>query len=375
MRGLLRINQPLIGKEEIEAVAEVLKDGVLTHKSGSGPRVLQFEKEFASYVGCKHAVAVNSGTAALHASLLALDVGNGDEVLVPSFTFSGTAEAVLLAGAKPVFIDIDPRTYCMRAESVEGKISNRSTAIVPVHLYGLPADMNPIAKLARQHGLTVVEDAAQALGAEYLNKKIGAISDATCFSFYGVKNITTGEGGMITTNDSELAEKLRSVRVHGEERPYWVTRLGHNYRMSEIAAAIGIAQLGKLSSFLERRRRNARYLSGKLKDLSRLETPTEPEGRKHAWHLYTVRLKGANAGKRNRVVERLRAKNIGASVYYETPVHLLPFYRRLSSSYRSDLLETERAARQVFSLPIHPVVKEDDLDEVTANLEKILSRL
>ncbi|MEM4250806.1 MAG: DegT/DnrJ/EryC1/StrS family aminotransferase [Candidatus Bathyarchaeia archaeon] len=374
MRKPLKINQPMIGREEMVAVAEVLKDGVLTHKSGSGPKVIQFEKEFASYVGCKHAVAVNSGTAALHASLLALDIGVRDEVLVPSFTFAATVEAIVLAGAKPVFVDIDPHTYCIRTENIERKITNRTAAIVPVHLYGLPAEMSFISRLAREHGLTVIEDAAQALGAEYLGRRIGSISDATCFSFYGVKNITTGEGGMITTNDGELAEKLRSVRVHGEERPYWVTRLGHNYRMTEVAAAIGIAQLKKLPGFLERRRRNARYASGKLSGLRKLETPVEPEGRKHAWHLYTVRLKGANAGRRNSVVKRLRAKNIEASVYYETPVHLLPFYRHLGSSYRRDLLETERAARQVFSLPVHPSVTEDDLDEVAVTLEKILAK-
>jgi perosamine synthetase len=179
---------------------------------------------------------------------------------------------------------------------------------------------------------------------------------------------------MITTNDLEVAEKLRSVRAHGEERPYWVSRLGHNYRMPEIAASIGSVQLKKLPDFLEKRRRNSRYLSERLKDLKKVELPVEPEGRKHAWHLYTLRLKGANAGKRNRVVDKLRAKNIGATVYYETPVHLLPLYRKLKSSHRGDLLETERAARQVFSLPIHPAVKREDLDEVALDLEKILLR-
>jgi len=374
MRSFLRINQPCIGKEEIDAVAEVLRDGVLTDKSGAGPRVLQFEKEFARYTGAKHAIAVNSGTAALHASLLASDIGQGDEVIIPSFTFASTAEAVLLAGAKLVFVDIDPRTFCLKTDSAESKISNRTSAIIPVDLYGLPADLKPIMKLSRENGLTMIEDAAQSIGAEYFDRKVGNISEVTCFSFYGVKNITTGEGGMVTTNDNELAEKLRCVRSHGEERPYWISRLGHNYRMSEIAAAIGSVQLRKLQSFLELRRKNARYLSEKLETLKSLEVPTEPEGRRHAWHLYTVRLKGANAGKRNRVVEKLRAKNIGATIYYETPVHLLPYYRRLGSPYKAELVETERAARQVFSLPIHPMVKEEHLDEIAMNLDKILSK-
>jgi len=374
MRNLLRINQPFLGKEEIEAVAEVLRDGVLTDKSGSGPRVLQFERDFARYVGARYAVAVNSGTAALHSALMASEIGRGDEVLLPSFTFSATAGSVMMTGAKPVFVDIDPKTYCLRVDSVEGKVSSRTTVIMPVHLYGLPADMGRIRELARKHNLVIIEDAAQALGAEYQDKKIGAIGDATCFSFYGVKNITTGEGGMVTTNDHELAEKLRSIRVHGEDRPYWVTRLGHNYRMSEIAASIGIVQLKKLPSFLEKRRKNSSYLSKRLSDSKKLDLPAEPEGRKHSWHLYTVRMKGANAGKRNKVVEKLRAKNIGASVYYETPVHLLPLYRKMGNLYKGDLLETERAARQVFSLPIHPMVGQDDLDELSSVLEKILIR-
>jgi dTDP-4-amino-4,6-dideoxygalactose transaminase len=374
MRNLLRINQPFLGKEEIEAVAEVLRDGVLTDKSGSGPRVLQFEKEFAHYVGARYAVAVNSGTAALHAALMASEIGRGDEVLLPSFTFSATAGTVMMTGAKPVFVDIDPKTYCLRMDSVEGKVSSRTTVIMPVHLYGLPADMGHIRELARKHNLVIIEDAAQALGAEYQDKKIGAIGDATCFSFYGAKNITTGEGGMVTTNDNELAEKLRSIRVHGEDRPNWVSRLGHNYRMPEIEASIGIVQLKKLPSFLEKRRKNSSYLSKRLSDSKKLDLPTEPEDRKHSWHLYTVRMKGANAGKRNRVVEKLRAKNIGASVYYETPVHLLPLYRKMGNLYKGDLLETERAARQVFSLPIHPMVGQDDLDDLSSVLEKILAR-
>lgn len=373
MRSLLRINQPCIGKEEIEAVTEVLKDGLLTDKSGAGPQVLQFERAFSKYTGAKYAIAVNSGTAALHASLMASNIGQGDEVLVPSFTFPATAGAVLLVGAKPIFIDIDPKTYCMRVDLIESKISNRTSAIIPVHLYGLPADMSPIIKVARQSGLTVIEDAAQALGAEYQNKKIGNIGDASCFSFYGVKNITTGEGGMVTTNEAEFAEKIRRIRVHGEERPYWVSTLRHNYRMPEIAASIGTIQLKKLPTFLEKRRKNAEHLTKKLQDTKKLDLTLEPEGSKHAWHLYTVRMRGANAGKRNRVVSKLRSKNIGADVYYETPVHLLPLYRKYSSQ-KVDLQETEKASRQVFSLPIHPMVKEEHIEEIAKNLERILTK-
>ncbi|MCW4043657.1 MAG: DegT/DnrJ/EryC1/StrS family aminotransferase, partial [Candidatus Bathyarchaeota archaeon] len=247
------------------------------------------------------------------------------------------------------------------------------SAIIPVHLYGLPADMSPIIKVARQSGLTVIEDAAQAVGAEYQNKKIGNIGDASCFSFYGVKNITTGEGGMVTTNEAEFAEKIRRIRVHGEERPYWVSTLGHNYRMPEIAASIGTVQLKKLPTFLEKRRKNAEHLTKKLQDIKKLDLTLEPEGSKHAWHLYTVRMRGANAGKRNRVVSKLRSKNIGADVYYETPVHLLPLYRKYSSQ-KVDLQETEKASRQVFSLPIHPMVKQEHIEEIAKNLERILTK-
>ncbi|MGQ9542626.1 MAG: DegT/DnrJ/EryC1/StrS family aminotransferase [Candidatus Bathyarchaeia archaeon] len=368
MRTILKINQPNLGREEIEAAAEVLREGILTDKSGSGPRVLQFEKEFAKFVGARYAIAVNSGTAALHASLLASEVTYRSEVILPSFTFQATAEAVLLVGAKPVFADIDPKTYCLEAGNIEEKITSKTTAIIPVHLYGLPADMEPIMEVARRNDLTVIEDGAQAHGAEYRNRKIGSIGDMTCFSFYGTKNMTTGEGGIVTTNDSEIAERLRAIRSHGEERPYWSSRLGHNYRMPELSAAIGTVQLRKLPTFLEKRRRNANYLTERLMGFKALELPSEPEDRRHAWNLYTVRLKGANAGKRNRLVQKLRARNIEATVYYETPVHLMPLYRK----FRSRLPETEKAARQVLSLPVHPSISREDLDRITTDLKKIL---
>ncbi|MBS7625575.1 DegT/DnrJ/EryC1/StrS family aminotransferase [Candidatus Bathyarchaeota archaeon] len=368
MKVVLRINQPNLGEEEVEAATDVLREGILTHKSGAGPRVLQFEREFASYVGARFAVAVNSGTAALHASLLASDVGPGDEVLLPSFTFSATAEAILLAGARPVFVDIDPKTYCMDVENIEEKITGRTKAIIPVHLYGLPADMDLINEVAKRNDLVVIEDGAQAHGAEYQKRKIGSISDMTCFSFYGTKNMTTGEGGMITTNDGEIAERLRAIRSHGEERPYTSSRLGHNYRMPELSAAIGSVQLKKLPTFLERRRKNALYLTKSLENIKGLELPSEPENRKHAWNLYTIRLRGSNAGKRNRIVQKLRSRNIEVTVYYETPIHFMPLYRR----FRSHLPETERAARQVLSLPVHPSITLKDLDRIATELKRII---
>jgi dTDP-4-amino-4,6-dideoxygalactose transaminase len=370
MRDMIPINQPSIGKEEIEAVVEVLKSGILSEKSGRGPRVLQFEKDFSKYVGAKHAVAVSSGTAALHSALLAVGVQPGDEVVVPSFTFSATAEAVVLAGGRPSFADIDADTYAITPESIEAALTSKTKAILPVHMYGLCADMDPVMELARNRGLIVIEDAAQAHGAEYKGRRVGSIGDATCFSFYAGKNMTTGEGGMVTTNDDDLAEQMRMIRTHGEERPYWVSRQGHNYHMPEIAGALGIVQLKKLPGFLEERRKNAEYLTEKLSVLGKLVMPKEPAGRKHAWYLFSPRLRGANAGKRNKLVEKLRSRNIGAAVYYESPVHMLPYYRDLQSTRRSALPETERACRQVFSLPVHPQLRQTELQFITDSVKR-----
>lgn len=372
LRDLIRINHPMIGKEEVDAATEVLKSGILTEKSGMGPRVLEFEKEFAHYVGAKHAVAMTSGTAALHSALLVAGVKQGDEVVLPSFTFHATAEVVLLAGAQPVFADIDPDTYTVTADTVESVMTRNTKAIMPVHLYGLPADLDPLKKLAKERSVTLIEDAAQAHGAEYKGAKIGSIGDMTCFSFYAGKNMTTGEGGMVTTNDDDYSERLRMVRTHGEQRPYWPVTIGHNYRMSELLAAIGLAQLRKLPSFLEQRRKNAQIFNEKIGVLGKVIRPKEPDGRKHAWYLYTLRLRGANAGKRNKVIEKLRSKNIEASVYYESPLHLLPLYRDLSTT-RRPLPETEKACRQVFSIPVHPKLSGPELEYIFDTLKRVLT--
>lgn len=373
LRDLIRINQPLTGKEEIEAVTAVLKSGILTDKSGSGPKVLEFEREFARFTGVKHAVAVNTGTAALHCALLAANIRHGDEVLIPSFTFAGTGTPVLLCGARPAFADVQGDTYCMSLENVENSISRDTKAIVPVHLYGLPCDMDPIMELARRKGVTVIEDAAQAHAATYRQRKAGSLGDMACFSFYSAKNMTTGEGGMVTTNDDDLAQALKMIRTHGEERPYWVSRVGNNYHMTELAAALGGVQLRKLAGFVERRRENARVLTEQIGVSGKLITPIEPEGMRHAWYLYTVRVRGANAGKRNKIVEKLRNKNIEASIYYETPVHLLPLYREVSGGKRGMLPETERAARQVFSLPVHPAMTPEDVSYVADVVKKAIA--
>lgn len=367
---MIPINVPQIGEEEIEAVAKVLKSGVLTHALGAGPMVKRFEEEFAKLVDAKYAIAFNSGTAALHAAVLAAGVGRGDEVILPSFTFVATAEAVVLAGAKPIFVDIDPVTYNISPEKVEAAVTKKTRAIIAVDLYGLPADLKSIRKIADRHGLLVIEDAAQAHGAVYNGKPAGVHADMACWSFYASKNMTTGEGGMVTTNHKEFDEKLRLFRCHGEMEKYRSILLGHNYRMPEIQAAIGLAQLEKLPRFLLRRRENAERLTGNLKDLENtLQLPIEPENCKSSWYLYTVRLKEADAIGRNALVERLRREGIGAEVYYACPIHLMPYYRRFG---RFRLPETEKASKQVFSLPVHPGVTPEQIDLISQKIHEII---
>jgi dTDP-4-amino-4,6-dideoxygalactose transaminase len=356
---MIQINAPQIDEQEIEAVVKVLKSGMLTHGLGAGPMVTQFEKSFAKFVKAKHAIAMNTGTGALHSALAAVGVKTGDEVILPSFTFVATAEVVVFVGAKPVFVDIDPDTYTASPEAIERAITKKTKVIMPVDLYGLPADMQPIREIADKHGLKIIEDAAQAHGAIYKGKPPGAFADAACWSFYGSKNMTTGEGGMITTNSDEIAEAPRYIRSHGEKQKYQSLMLGHNYHMPEIEAAIGCVQLKKLPEFVARRRENARRLSQKLEKAKKLQLPTEPKGFKSSWYLYTVRLKNAKNEKRDRIVEKLKQKGIGAFVCYVNPIHLMPYYRKFGK-YR--LPETEKASKQVFSLPVHPGVTAEQID-------------
>ena len=356
------INKPFLDEEEIRAAVRVLRSGILTSKSGSGPNVLSFEEAFSRYVGSKYAVALNSGTAALHSSLVAADISKDDEVIVPSFTFVATAEMVALTGARPVFVDIDPKTYCVDPAEVEAAISSKTKAIIPVHLYGLTADMDPILEVARDYGLTVIEDAAQAHGAEYKGEKAGSLGDMACFSFYGSKNMVTGEGGMVSTKIKEYADKIRLIRSHGEVSEYQSTMIGHNYRMPELEAAIGLVQLRKLPKILEIRNRNAEAISEGLSDIEELQLPFVPEGFRHAWYVFTVRLKNANAAERSKVIERIREDQVGTEVYYSKPIHLLPHYRKCFGSFK--LPETEAAAGQVFSLPTHPSLSEKDLTRI-----------
>jgi perosamine synthetase len=354
---MIFINLPKIGEEEVQAVVKVLRSGMLTSGLGAGPTVTEFEKGFAKMAGAKHAVAVNTGTAALHAAIMAMGVKQSDEVILPSFTFVATAEAVALAGAKPVFADIDPKTYNLSPTSVEKALTKKTKAILPVDLYGYSAEMKPLREIADKHSLALVEDAAQAHGLTYEGKPAGAFADAACWSMYASKNIMTGEGGVVTTNNDQIDETLRMIRTHGEKAKYASLILGTNYRMSEMQAAIGNVQLTRLDGFVAKRRQNAQALTKLLEKNNKLILPYESKDRLHSWYLYTAKLKDGTEEERNHIVEELKKKGIGAEIYYINPVHQMPFYRENFGSAK--LPQTEKASKQVFSLPIHPGVTEE----------------
>ncbi len=356
---MIPINLPKIGEEEIDAVVKVMRTCVLTSGLGAGPKVTEFEKAFANFAGAKHAIAVNTGTAALHAAVIASGVKPGDEVILPSFTFVATAEAVVLAGARPVFADIDPENYNLSPDEADKVVTRKTKAIMPVDLYGFPANMKPIREIANKHGLAIVEDAAQAHGTYYKNKSPGAFANAACWSLYASKNMTSGEGGVVTTNDEKVAEFVKMVRTHGEKAKYASEMLGSNYRMSELQAAIAFVQLGKLSEFVGKRRSNAERLTKILSESQRLCLPYEPDCGKHSWYLYTARVYRGEPGERDKLIEALHKQGIGAEAYYVNPVHMMPFYRSFG---KVRLTETEKAAKQVFSLPIHPGVTEEQID-------------
>lgn len=356
---MIPMARPQIGEEELAAVTEVLYSGVLAQ----GPRVQAFEEAFAQFLGVKYAIATSSGTTALHIALLAHGVGPGDEVIVPPFSFIATANSVLYVGARPVFVDIDPQTFNINPEQIEAAITPRTKAIMPVHLYGLPSDMEPIVAIAEKYGLVLIEDACQSHGAEYKGRKVGSFGTGV-FSFYPTKNITSGEGGMITTNDPVIAEKCRMIRNHGMRRRYYHEELGFNFRMTDVHAAIGLAQLSKLETFNAARRANARYLSEHLRGVV---TPMVPPDRTHVFHQYTVRVPN---GKRDPLRAYLAERGIGSEIYYPVPIHRQEVYVRLG--YHLSLPEAERAAAEVLSLPVHPGLTRADLEMIVAAVNEFM---
>jgi len=353
------INIPDIGKEEIREVTTVLSEKSLTSSSfEGGKRVQQFEKLLSKFVKSKFAVAVNSGTAALQASLYAIDVKPGDEILVPSFTFVATANSVKSIGAKPVFVDILNDNFTMDPNDLRKKITRRTKAIIPVHLYGHMAYMDEILEIAKKKNIKIIEDASQSLGSKFKGKHSGTFSHLGCFSLYGGKVITSGEGGAIVTDDKKLLEKLRQIRNHGMTKNNLITTLGLNLRLSEINAAIAKIQMKKLPHLINERKKNAQNLTDLLKDYD-IILPKQRKNETRNWYLYTVALKN-----RDKAMKKLNASGIGAMIYYSTPIHKTSYYKTKLS-----LPNTEWAASHVLSLPVHPKVRKPDL----ARMKKVLS--
>jgi dTDP-4-amino-4,6-dideoxygalactose transaminase len=311
-------------------------------------------------------IALNSGTAALHASLTACDVGKGDEVILPSFTFVSTANVVVACGGRPVFADIR-KDYNIDPDDVKRKITRRTKAIIPVHLYGYPADMDELREIARRRSVRVIEDAAESLGAEYRGKQTGSLSNAGCFSLYATKVVTSGEGGAVSTNEDEIAQRIRIIRNHGMVEGYDTRVLGYNFRMTEISAAVASAQMDKLSRFIQRRRENASFLTDQLRGLRGATLTQTSEDRTHVWYLYTLRI----YKNRDKVLDRLRSRAIGASVYFKTPLHKTPFYRNLGYS-KLRLRVTEDSASHVISVPVHPGLTEDEREYEAKELKEAL---
>ena len=351
---MIPIAKPLIGAEEKQAVLEVLESGVLAQ----GPRVAAFEAAFAEMAGVKYAAATSSGTTALHVALLAHGIQAGDEVITTPFTFIASANSILYVGARPVFVDIDPGTFNIDPKQIEAAITPRTRAILPVHLFGLPADMDPIMEIADKHKLVIIEDACQSHGAEYKGKRVGSFGTG-CFSLYPTKNITSAEGGMTTTNDAKIAENCRVIRQHGMRRRYYHDELGFNFRMTDVHAAIGLAQLQKLERFNQTRIANAQYLSAHLRGVV---LPEVPSGYRHVFHQYTVRVPD---GRRDALLDHLKERGVGTGVYYPVPVHQQTYYTQ-ELGYNLRLPESERAAAEVLSLPVHPALCHDDLKTIAA---------
>jgi len=372
---MIPLTKPFFNRKEIEQVQKVLESGWV---AGQGPVSNKFEKKLAKYVGTKYAITLSNCTAALHLSLLALGIKSGDEVLVADYTFPATGHSVMYCGAKPVFVDINPKTYNIEPSMIEQKITSKTKAIIPVHAFGQPAEMDAINELAEKHRLKVVEDAACALGAKYKNKYAGTISDVGCFSFHGRKGITTGEGGAIVTDDEELAEKIRKLSVFGMASAWKrektdkliipkFTELGYNYKMSDILAAIGIAQLGKIEKIIKRKRLLARYYTDKLSEIELIESPFKSNMVTHVYQSYVTLLN--KIIDRNKLIERLLKVGIQTQIGTYAS-HIQPLYRSKDKCFNS-----LKVFNRSLSLPIYYNLNEEQIDFVINNLKNELTKL
>ncbi len=355
--------KPIIGDDERAAVDRVLKSGMLAQ----GPEVAAFEEEFSKHVGGRHCVAMNSGTSALHLAFIAAGIERGDEVIVPSFSFAATANSVVLAGGVPVFADIDPKTFNIDPDHAESLITSKTKAIMPVHLYGHIAAMDRFDEIGKKHGILILEDAAQGHLASLNGKNSGEFGLCASFSFYPTKNMTAGEGGMVVTPDAEVARMLRLLRNQGQEIRYKNEVVGFNTRMTDIHAAIGRVQLGKLPGWTKTRQENAAYLDANLKNVA---TPFVAPGSTHSYHQYTIRIPGGDAAKRDEFMKRIGEKGVGSGVYYPTPIHRLP-----SFGLTLDLPETELVIKECVSLPVHPSLTKEELETIVSVVNEVAAAL
>ncbi|MEK6950837.1 MAG: DegT/DnrJ/EryC1/StrS family aminotransferase [Nanoarchaeota archaeon] len=369
---MIPIAKPLLGEEEKRAVLEVLESGMLAQ----GKKVAEFEQEFAKFIGVRQAIATSNGTTALHAALLAHGITTGDEVITTPFSFIATANTIRMVGATAVFVDIDEKTFNIDAQLIEAAITPKTKAILPVHLFGLPAPLDTIQALAHKYGLVIIEDACQAHGAEFQGRKVGSFGTG-CFSFYPTKNMTTGEGGMITTNDHKIAKKIRKIINHGSEQKYIHSGLGYNYRMTDLAAAIGIEQLKKLPAFNQKRREHAAILTKQLASLPGLVVPELVTG--HVFHQYTIRVTEEGVGKegirkmrkRDELAAQLHQHGIATNVYYPLAIHQQQAYAHYP---QRSFPVTEKVSREVLSLPIHPALTEDELFTIINLIKEVAGR-
>jgi perosamine synthetase len=369
---MIPINKPWLDEQEKREVASVLDENALTTAArDGGKRVRDFESQMRNYLKVKHVISVNSGTAALHAALLAAGIKQGDEVLLPSFTFVATANAVAAAGAKPVFVDIKKNDYTIDVADLRAKITERSKVVIPVHLYGHLSDMDEIDELADKHSLNVIEDACQSLGSTYKQKQTGTLSLMGCFSMYASKVLTAGEGGAVATDSDEMADQIKMIRNHGMVEGYDTRILGLNLRLPELSAAVAKVQMQKLDMMLELRRRNAKLLSKLLFPSAKkhgLVIPEETADKKFNWYLYTVAIQNH----REEIKVMLNKDDIGATVYYNPPAHKTPYYMQLAPG--TSLPMTDWCADHVLSLPVHPQVSEADIDHIATSLKSSLER-
>ncbi|HVN65363.1 MAG TPA: DegT/DnrJ/EryC1/StrS family aminotransferase [Methanomicrobiales archaeon] len=357
MTTMIPVSKPCIGREEADAVARVMYSGMIAQDGA----VAAFEQAFASYIGVRHAIATSSGTTALHAALLAAGIGPGDEVIVPSFTFIATATSVSMCGARPVFADVDDRFFTLDLVSAEPLVTGRTKAVLGVHLFGQPFDVPALADLCRDHGLLLLEDACQAHGSTFQGKRVGSLGEAACFSFYATKNMTTGEGGMVTTDDPDLAGRVRLLINHGQKEKYHHTTLGYNYRMTDMNGAMGLVQLGKLEGMNAKRVENAKYLDRVLRCPGVIPPAVRPDST-HVYHQYVVKVEKGAKLTRDGLMQALAARGVGTAVHYPRPVHDQPLYRDQQGQKSCPV--SARLASSVLSLPVHPLVSGEDLEAI-----------